>query len=101
MKFWLDKGVDGFRIDMISWMGKDEQLRDNVYSKENGGSRGLEKFYDRDDPSLFDYLRLMRNLIDKYSGRVLIGEVTYTAHYEELKRYYGVRNDLIDIPANF
>ncbi|RZQ62829.1 alpha-amylase family glycosyl hydrolase [Amycolatopsis suaedae] len=66
LRFWLDRGVDGVRLDSINRLGKDPGYRDNV--------DGLPS-RQRDWPTLHDYLREVRTLVDKYPDAVAVGEV--------------------------
>ncbi|WET76778.1 alpha-amylase family glycosyl hydrolase [Amycolatopsis sp. QT-25] len=66
LRYWLDRGVDGLRLDSINRLGKDPAYRDNV--------DGLPS-RQQDWPVLHDYLREVRALVDKYPGAVVIGEV--------------------------
>jgi alpha-glucosidase len=66
LRYWLDRGVDGVRLDSINRLGKDPDYRDNV---DGQPSR------QRDWPTLHDYLREVRALVDEYPGAVTVGEV--------------------------
>jgi alpha-glucosidase len=66
VRCWLDRGVDGVRLDSINRLGKDPAYRDNV-----AGQRPRQ----RDWPTLHDYLRQVRALVDEYPGAVTVGEV--------------------------
>jgi len=70
LRFWLDRGVDGFRIDVADCLVKDPALPD-VAALPAGERRPWE-----DQPGLHDIYRSWRNLIDSYPGaRVLVGEI--------------------------
>jgi alpha-glucosidase len=66
LRFWLDRGVDGVRLDSINRLGKDPAYRDNV------AGRPLRQ---QDWPTLHDHLREVRALVDSYPGAVAVGEV--------------------------
>ena len=66
LRFWLDRGVDGFRLDAIAKIAKDPLLRD-----QNGAPRR----HDEDWESIHDRLRGIRRVIDAYDDRMLVGEV--------------------------
>jgi alpha-glucosidase len=90
MKFWLDKGVDGFRMDVLWLLIKDDQFRSNpVNPAYSGGSSFGEVLpkYTADQPETHEILREMRALMDSYGERVLIGEIYLPVN--ELVRYYG------------
>jgi alpha-glucosidase len=61
LRFWLDRGVDGFRIDAIFKMAKDPELGDN--------EPGLR--HDQDWPTIHDRLRRIRAVIDEYGSRMI------------------------------
>jgi alpha-glucosidase len=66
LRFWLDRGVDGFRLDAIAKIAKDPLLRDQD---------GAPRRHDEDWDSIHDRLRRIRRVIDSYEDRVLVGEV--------------------------
>ncbi|MFW9994035.1 MAG: alpha-amylase family glycosyl hydrolase [Candidatus Odinarchaeota archaeon] len=105
LRFWLDREVDGFRIDMISWLSKDEQFRDELpnphFNPETDyGFQVLDHTYSQDGPELFDFLKEICHVLNEYPDKVGIGEVDYYAKIETLIKYYG-SGDLLDLPANF
>lgn len=91
MRFWLDRGVAGFRLDAIPALFEDPQLRDE---RELGGVNAqgdlnLDESRTNNLPEVHDVIRRMRAMIDKYPGdRVLIGE-TYLPNTAELDKWYG------------
>jgi alpha-glucosidase len=103
MRFWLQKGVDGFRVDVIWHLIKDAQFRDNPpnpYFRE--GRPPHEKIltrYSTDQPEVLDVVAEMRRVVDEFDARVLIGEIYLPV--ERLVAYYG--NDLkgAQMPFNF
>jgi alpha-glucosidase len=66
LRFWLDRGVDGVRLDSINRLGKDPDLRDNV--------AGLP-LRQQDWPSVHPRLQRVRRVLDEYPGRMAVGEV--------------------------
>lgn len=73
MRFWLDKGVDGFRLDVVNWFVKDDRFRSNPFTIK---PLDPEKHkYDRNRPEVHEYLRELRAVIDEYEGRMTVGEV--------------------------
>jgi alpha-glucosidase len=107
--FWLDRGVDGFRIDVIGFMVKDEQLRDNPLNPDAGNLHpddiwsSQHHVYDVDQPGVHDVIRDFRAIADSYSGdRVTIGEVWFEPR-ERWTRYYGdgEKLDGVHMPFNF
>ena len=100
MRFWLDRGVDGFRIDVAHGMAKPDGLPDiptsagGVPSAGGAGLRDLR--FDQD--GVHDVHRLVRRVLDSYPDRMAIGEVWVT-NDERLARY--VRPDELHLAFNF
>lgn len=103
MRFWLAKGVDGFRVDVIWHLIKDAEFRDNPPNPHYVETRPPhEKFltqYSTDQPEVHDVIAEMRRVTDTFGARVLIGEIYLPLH--RLVAYYG--NDLkgAQMPFNF
>jgi alpha-glucosidase len=73
IKFWLDMGVDGFRLDVINLIGKDKQFRDNPIP---WGIPLLQKLrYTSNRPESYHIARELRTLLNTYSERMCVGEV--------------------------
>ncbi len=91
VRFWLDRGVAGFRLDAIPTLFEDPQLRDE---KELGGTNAygdpiLADNYTDNLPEVHDVMRRLRAMVASYPGdRVLIGE-TYLPNIQELDKWYG------------
>ena len=92
MRFWLDRGVAGFRLDAVPTLFEDEQLRNEAVAVAGVNAQGdpnLNDKYTNMLPEVHDVLRRMRAMADKYPGnRVLIGE-TYLPNTAELLKWYG------------
>src|SRR4051812_19163060 len=103
IRFWLDKGVDGFRVDVIYYMIKDDQFRDNPPNPEfQPGDQPYSSqlhIYNYNRPEVHDIIRRMRTLFDEYEDRVIIGEIYLP--YPELISYYGANEDEAHLPFNF
>lgn len=103
MRFWLEKGVDGFRVDVMWHMIKDDQFRDNPKNPEYNESMSpydkLIPVYSTDQPEVHEIVKMMRELIDEYSERVLIGEIYLPIN--KLVTYYGQDNNGAQLPFNF
>jgi alpha-glucosidase len=103
MRFWLDRGVDGFRVDVLWLLGKDPQLRDNSLNPNwhQGSPSWLRLRRDRseDGPRAHEYVRFLRNVVDEYPDRVMIGEVVLPP--ERAVAYYGEHLDEAHMPHNF
>ncbi|SEL10977.1 alpha-glucosidase [Blastococcus sp. DSM 46786] len=67
VRFWLDRGVDGLRIDALQRLGKDPLLRSNA---------GSDRRHDQDwEPVAHERLRGIRRVVDEYQDRMIVGEV--------------------------
>ncbi len=95
VRFWLDKGVDGFRLDIINTIFEDEDLRNNPFtwrlfpSDEDDKSFFQNKIYTMNHPDNYEFVKELRRLLDEYSDpkRFLVGEIA--ASLETLKKYSG------------
>ena len=103
MRFWLDKGVDGFRVDVMWHMIKDEQLRDNPvntgYQQHMATYEQLLPVYSTDQPEVHDIVHKMRKVLDGYKERMMIGEIYLPIH--KLVTYYGTDSQGAHLPFNF
>ncbi|MDJ1496738.1 alpha-amylase family glycosyl hydrolase [Cytophagaceae bacterium DM2B3-1] len=103
MRFWLDRGVDGFRIDVMWHMIKDLQLRDNPvnpdYQNHMATYEQLLPVYSTDQPEVHEIVQKMRKLLDSYTDRMMIGEIYLPIH--KLVTYYGIDGKGAHLPFNF
>jgi alpha-glucosidase len=98
MRFWLDRGVAGFRLDAIPTLYEDPQLRDEPATGgvNAQGDPNLKHIYTDNLPQVHDVIRKMREMVNGYPGnRVLMGE-TYLPNTMELDKWYGgaAKNEL-------
>ena len=88
-RFWLDRGVDGFRIDVVHGLGKDPALPDDPPE-----AAGIPHSSLNDRPETHAILRDLRRLADSYPGdRVLVGEV-FLLDTAKVAEYYGDGDEL-------
>lgn len=103
MRFWLDRGVAGFRLDAIPTLFEDPQLRDaKVLPGTNAfGDPNVDDLYTDNLPEVHGVMKRMRAMVNKYPGdRVLIGE-TYLPNVEELDKWYGgTKRDELNLPMD-
>jgi alpha-glucosidase len=103
MRFWLDRGVAGFRLDAITSLFEDAQLRNApVLGGRNAqGDPILSDVYTDNLPEVHAVLRRMRAMVDHYPGeRVLMGE-TYVKTTAQLSPWYGgARHDELQLPMD-
>jgi alpha-glucosidase len=95
LRFWLDRGVDGFRIDVAHMMLQDPDLRDNPEPLTFESRR-----MDEDWPEVHEIHRSWRRLLDSYGDRMAVGEVWILVP-ERVARYYGEANDELHLAFNF
>ncbi len=102
MRFWLDKGVDGFRVDVIWLMLKDPDFRNEPPNPNWDGVNphdSLLHIYTQDVAGIHDIVRQMRAVLDEYDERMMVGEI-YLPN-EKLMTYYGADLDECHLPFNF
>ncbi len=103
LRFWLRRGVDGFRVDVMWLLIKDDQFRDNPpnpgYRPGQPSSHQLLPVYNSDRPETHELVAQMRAVIDGFPGRVLIGEIYLPV--QQLISYYGADLKGAQLPFNF
>jgi alpha-glucosidase len=104
VRFWFDRGIAGFRIDVANALVKDRELRDDPPTTEGDHPRvsatGLRPVFSKNRPEAHDVLRRWRTIAESYRpARVLIGE-TWLFDLDDLMRYYG-SDDELHLPLNF
>jgi alpha-glucosidase len=108
MRFWFDRGVDGFRIDVLWHLIKAADFPDNppnpAYRPEMGDMHRLLQRHSTDQPEVHRIAAEMREIADGYSARgqserVLIGEIYLPV--DRLMHYYGTERPEVQLPFNF
>jgi alpha-glucosidase len=103
LRFWLERGVDGFRVDVMWLLIKDDQFRDNPpnpdYRPGQSSGNSLLTLYNSNRPEVHPIIAEMRSVVDSYPGRVLIGEIYLPV--KELMTYYGQDLKGANLPFNF
>ena len=103
LRFWLTRGVDGFRVDVMHHLAKDTLYRDNPSNPDfrPGMSpyRELLTTYSVDLPEVQGIVAMMRAVIDEYDDRMLVGEIYLPL--ERLMAYYGASGKGAHLPFNF
>ncbi len=89
-RFWLQRGVDGFRLDVFSAYFKDPDLRSNPPTLGIRPFDAQQHIHDCDQPDLLPLLTQIRATLDAYSERYAVGE-TFLATPEKAARYTGNR----------
>ena len=103
LRFWLDHGVSGFRMDAVSRLFEDPALHDDpiLPGRNAFGDPNIQHKYTDDLPEVHDVLREVRNFVDGYPGDpVLISEADEPT-IQDLLKMYGVNNDEVQLPMDF
>ncbi|HVO55069.1 MAG TPA: alpha-amylase family glycosyl hydrolase [Solirubrobacterales bacterium] len=110
LRFWLDRGVDGFRIDVAHLLMKDPELRDNPPNpnpEPNPFELQAADYYsqlhvnDRLHPDLHEVLRAINGVLGEYEGdRVAIGEIE-ALDWPRWAEFYGADLDELHLPFAF
>ncbi len=102
MRFWFARGVDGFRIDVLWMLIKDDTFADSPPSQPRHGPQDWGRFDNpgyEDRAEVHEIVREMRAVAEEFDDRVLIGELYLPV--ERLMRYYGEDLQGIQMPFNF
>jgi alpha-glucosidase len=112
LRFWLRRGIDGFRIDVIHHLAKDPEYRDNPPNPEwtqgqdpsrqsapGNPYRQQLAVYTADRPEVHELIAGLRAVVDEFPGRMLIGELYLPL--ERLMLYYGAAGRGLQLPFNF
>ncbi|MBO1073279.1 alpha-amylase family glycosyl hydrolase [Roseomonas marmotae] len=103
LRFWLNRGVDGFRVDVIWLLIKDDQFRDNPpnpgWAPGQSSHDRLLDLYTADQPEVHQIVAEMRQVLEDYEERLLVGEVYLPV--ERLVAYYGHELRGAHLPFNF
>jgi alpha-glucosidase len=99
-RFWYKRGVSGFRLDAVDTLFEDPNLTDNpvLPGTDKYGRPNMQEKYNKKLPEVHDAMRKLRSVADQYDA-VLIGE-TWTTNVNELKDYYGAKNDELELPMD-
>ena len=103
LRFWLDRGVDGFRVDVLWHLIKDASFADNppnpAWKPGADPYQQLIPIHTTDRPEVHAIVERMRALFDEYTDRVIIGEIYLPV--ERLVTYYGADLRGAHLPFNF
>ncbi len=81
MRFWLDRGVDGFRLDTVNYYFHDPALRNNGPEAQKNGRPAINPYemqdhvHSKTQPENIAFIKRLRALLDEYDNRALVGEV--------------------------
>jgi alpha-glucosidase len=103
LRFWFDRGVDGFRVDAIHHLHEDEKDRDNPPNPDWGPGMAPNTRWlpirTIDQPGVHASIKAMRRVADAYPDKVLIGEAYLPI--DQLMAYYGADLTGFHLPFNF
>jgi len=106
LRFWLRRGVDGFRMDVIGLLIKDAELRDNPLNPDARPDLPPNDLFERqlhiynwDQDEVHEIVREVRRVLDEFDDRCGIGELW--GPLPRWVRYYGAGGDELQLPFNF
>jgi trehalose-6-phosphate hydrolase len=94
LRYWLELGVDGFRLDVINFLAAEGITIDNP-TDENGKQ---EHLYDINQRGIKQAMKIIKETVDEYNDRFIVGEIG-SDKIEVLKKYQG--SELLDVVFNF
>lgn len=102
LRFWLKRGVAGFRIDAASRLFEDPQFRDDPYLPGHNvyGDRNIQHEYTDNLPEVHDVLKEMRKVVDEYPGNPVLVTEADEPNIVELTKLYG-NGDEVQLPMDF
>jgi alpha-glucosidase len=105
LQFWMKHGVAGFRIDAVSRLFEDPEMRDDPYLPGYNayGDRNIQHKYTDDLPEVHDVLREVRSIVDAFPGDPVLVTEADEPNITELTKMYGVdgKNDEVQLPMDF
>jgi alpha-glucosidase len=102
-KFWLERGVDGFRLDAVNFYMHDPDLRDNPVLQNPAATRPFDmqdQLYNQSHGDITAFLKRVRTLMDTYGGRFTVAEVGGRRSIQEMAQYTA-GNDLLNTAYSF
>ena len=111
MRFWLDRGVDGFRLDTVNFYFCSLGLESNPVVKPEDFNASTapavnpynfqEHVYDKSQPENLEFLKRLRALMDEYPGRTTVGEIGDSQHQLEVMAQYTSGTDKLHMAYTF
>lgn len=109
MRFWLDRGVDGFRVDAVRFVMKDPAERDNPPNTDGlqqihkplGAYEAQLHVHDQGHPDIHGLFREMRAVLDEYEPPGMALAELHVFNPQQLAAYYGENLDELNMPTNF
>ncbi len=102
LDFWMKRGVAGFRIDAVSRLFEDPEMRDDPYLPGHNayGDRNIRHKYTDDLPQVHDVLKEVRKVVDKYPGDPVLVTEADEPNVQALAKMYG-NGDEVQLPMDF
>jgi alpha-glucosidase len=110
-RYWLDRGVDGFRLDTINFYFHDKELRDNpalaperrnaTIAPEVNPYNWQEHLYDKNQPENLEFLRRLRAVMDEYPAATSVGEVGDAQYGMQIQAEYTSGGDKVHMCYSF
>ena len=111
MRFWLERGVDGFRLDTVNFYFHAQGLQSNPPVRPEDYSASTapavnpynlqEHLYDKSQPENVEFLKRLRALLDEYPGTTTVGEIGDAQHQLEVMAQYTSGNDKLHMCYTF
>ena len=105
LQFWMKHGVAGFRIDAVSRLFEDPEMRDDPYQPGLNayGDRNIQHKYTDDLPEVHDVLREVRSVVDAFPGDPVLVTEADEPNIAELTKMYGIdgKPDEVQLPMDF
>ena len=107
MRFWLERGVDGFRLDTANFYFHDAQLRSNPPLASNDPTPAVNPYemqdhlYSKTQPENLAFLARIRALLDEYPGRAMVGEVGESQRAVQVMAEYTAGSNRLHMAYSF
>ena len=106
LKYWMAKGVDGFRTDALNHLIKDEQFRDEPPNPgykpgEDNPYEALTHIYTRGQEELVPSISKLCSVLGEQKGRFMVGEMATSLPTEELLKFQNACTNQLHLPFNF
>jgi len=110
-RFWLDRGVDGFRLDTINFYFHDKELRDNPALEPERRNSSIapevnpynwqDHLHDKNQPENLEFLRKLRALMEEYPATTAVGEVGDAQYGLDIQAQYTSGDDKMHMCYSF